>query len=66
MEISEPLDRGDELLEVNKEPVKDKKLANIYQLILCKVPAQVELKIKKMQHDIGGCNAIDIKKNYEK
>jgi hypothetical protein len=51
-EISETLHRGDELLAVDGQLVERKKLADIYKLILRKVPAEVKLKIKEIQHNI--------------
>lgn len=53
-ETSEPLYRGDELLAVNDHLVKGKKLAEIYGLIFCKVPAVVTLTIKEIQRNM--CN----------
>lgn len=53
-EISETLHRGDELLAVDGQLVEGEKLADIYKLILRKVPAEVELKIRVIQHNI--CN----------
>jgi C-terminal processing protease CtpA/Prc len=54
-ETSEPLlHRGDELLAVNDQLVEGKKLAEIYKLIDGKAPADVKLKIKEIQHNIGG------------
>jgi C-terminal processing protease CtpA/Prc len=53
-DTSETLHRGDELLAVDGQLVEGKKLDDIYKLILCKVPAEVKLKIRVIQHNI--CN----------